>query len=145
MSPSLVRSYPSFTLVRLFVLTALTLLLAGWSTCSALFVSCQTSVPQPQVTALSPNTIPGDMTSVRLTVDGTSFVPQSQILWNGNPMQTTFLDSTHLQTVVTQHTLAAFGGTSGTTVKISVGPQDLTPIDGCPIGGGSSVLILSIN
>ena len=145
MYPSLIRSYASFPVVRVAVLVALTLLLAGWSTCSALLVSCQTSFAQPQITALSPSAIPGEMTSIALTVVGSGFVPQSQILWNGNALQTTVVDSGHLQSVITQQTFTMFGGTSGSTVNISVMTQDLKPIEGCPVGGESGVLILDIN
>jgi hypothetical protein len=142
MHASLVRS--SLPLVRIFLIAALTLLVAGWNTCSGLFVSCQTSVPQPQITALSPGTIPGDTESVMLTVDGGGFVPQSQILWNGSALQTTFIDSGHLQATVTQQTIASLGGSSGSTVKISVRSEDLMPVMGCPIGGDSAALILDI-
>ena len=145
MDPGLVRPYTSFPLVRIAVLAALTLFLAGWSTCSAMFLSCETSVPQPQITALSPSAISVDMESVPLKVKGSGFAPQSQILWNGNPLPTTFIDSGHLQAVITQQTLTMFGGASGSAVSISVQTQDLNPVAGCPIGASSAILILAIN
>lgn len=71
---------------------------SAW-TCNAFigFDSCQTSVPQPQITALSPNAVPADAASVQLAVDGTGFVRHSEILRNGNSLQTTFTDSPRLQ------------------------------------------------
>jgi hypothetical protein len=80
-----------FPLTHIAFVAALTLLLSGW-TCSAIFVSCQGIGQQPQIAVLSPDTIPGDTNSVLLTVDGSGFTTQSQILWNGNSLQTTFLD-----------------------------------------------------
>ena len=119
---------------------ALTLLLSGW-TCSAIFVSCQGIDQQPQIAVLSPDTIPGDTNSVLLTVDGSGFTSQSQILWNGNSLQTTFLDSTRLQTTVTQRIFESFGGTPGSSVSISVTPGMTF---GCLNGGNSNVLLLAI-
>lgn len=143
MDPGLVRSCSRFPVLRIVVLTAVTLMLGGWSTCSALFVSCQTS--QPQITALLPATIPGDTDSTLLTVEGSDFRPASEIQWNGKSLQTKFVDSHHAQATVTQQTLASFGGSSGSTVGISVRSPELTTPMGCPIGGNSSVLFLVIN
>lgn len=108
MRSSLVHPYKSFPLVRVAFISALTLLLSGW-TCSAIFLSCQ-GVVQSQVTSLSPDAIPSNAESVLLTADGSGFIPQSQIMWNGNALQTTFMDSHHLQTTVTQQTFESFGG-----------------------------------
>ena len=134
------RPFPS---VRIAFLAALTLLLSGWSTCSAIFDfnSCQGSVPQPQITSLSPGSIPGDTESVLLTLNGSGFVPQSQIMWNGNALQTTFTDSGHLETTITQQTFDAFGGSKGNNVQISVRSQGSL---GCPNGANSATLVLVI-
>ena len=111
------------------LLAALTVLLSGW-TCSGMFVSCQ-GVSQAQITSLSPGTIPSDVNSVPLTIVGNGFTPQSLIMWNGSTLETTFLDSHHLQTTITRETLESFGG--GSSVRISVS-QGL----GCPIKGNSA-------
>jgi len=118
------------------LIAALAVLLSGW-TCSAMFVSCQ-GVSQAQITSISPGKIPGDANSVPLTVAGSGFTPQSQIMWNGSTLETTFLDSRHLQTTITQETFESFGG--GSSVRISVS-QGL----GCPISGNSAALDLVIN
>ncbi len=119
---------------------------SAW-TCSAFvsFDSCQTSVPQPQIVALSPNPIPADADSVQLIVDGTGFVRQSEILWNGGLLQTTFTDSRHLQTTVTQQTIDSLGGRTGGNALISVTSPGSTSIAGCPNGGTSGALTLEIN
>jgi hypothetical protein len=130
-------------LIRLALIAALTLLLSGW-TCSGIFLSCQ-GVGQSQVTSLSPDTIPSDAESVLLTVDGSGFTPQSQIMWNGNPLQTTFMDSHHLQTTVTQQTFDSFGGTLVNNVQISVRSQASFDDLGCPIVGNSATLVLIIH
>ena len=143
MRSSLAHPYKPFLLIRVALIAALTQLLSGW-TCSALFLSCQ-GVGQSQVTSLSPDAIPGNTESVLLTADGSGFTPQSQIMWNGNALQTTFMDSQHLQTTVTQQTFDSFGGSVGNNVQISVSSQASFDDLGCPIGGNSATLILVIN
>jgi|SRR5580704_10078774 hypothetical protein len=125
-----------FTSIALVV--AMALLLSGW-TCFVGFVSCQ-GVSQVQIISLSPTSIPSDAHSVPLTVEGDGFTSQSRILWNGSALQTTFLDSHHLQATITQDTLDSFGG--GPVAHISAGTQGGS---GCPIGGNSTALDLAIN
>ena len=78
-------------------------LISAW-TCSSIvnFKSCPGAAPQPRITALSPDTISSHVVSAPLTVEGNGFVEQSEILWNGNPLQTTLLDSYHLEATITQ-------------------------------------------
>ena len=133
---------------RIAFVLVLTPLMSAW-TCSSIvnFKSCPGAVPQPQLTALSPDTISGDAASVPLAVDGNGFVYQSEILWNGNPLQTTFLDSEHLQATITQQTLESYGGSFGGSALISVmSPgSGMTSIEGCQDGGSSGSLALFIN
>jgi hypothetical protein len=130
-------------LIGIALIGALTILLSGW-TCSALFLSCQ-GVGQSQVTSLSPDAIPSNAESVLLTADGSGFTPQSQITWNGNALRTTFMDSHHVQTTVTQQTFDSFGGSVGNDVQISVRSSASFDDLGCPIGGNSATLVLVIN
>ena|SRR5579864_1291650 len=143
MRSSLAHPYKPCPLIRVAFIAVLTLLLSGW-TCSALFLSCQ-GVAKSQVTSLSPDAIPSDAESVLLTADGRGFTPQSQIMWNGNALQTKFMDSHHLQTTVTQQTFDSFGGSVGNNVQISVRSQASFDDLGCPIGGNSATLVLVIN
>jgi hypothetical protein len=145
MHSCLVNPFHRHVLVRIAFTTALTLLLSGWTTCNGMFVSCQGSVPQPQITSLSPGTVPAGAESVLLMVTGSGFVPQSQIMWNGYALQTMFMDSRHLQTTITQQTLDLFGGTAGSRVQISVESHGSAADFGCPIDGNSATLILVVN
>ena len=135
-----------FPLVRVAFLASLTLLFSGWTTCNAIvdFNSCQASLPNPQMTSLLPGSIPGDSESVLLTVTGSGFAPESQILWNGNALSTSFQDSTHLQTTITQQTFASFGGAAGGNVQISVRTLGSVGGMGCQNSGLSGMLLLSI-
>jgi hypothetical protein len=132
--------------LRIGFAAALTLTLPGW-TCTAIigFNSCLGVPTTPQITLLSPSTISVTTDSVVLTVKGSGFVPQSQILWNGNALPTTFTDSQHLQTTITQQTFTQFGGAPGSNVLISVNSPVTSTVVGCPIAGSSATLVLIIN
>jgi hypothetical protein len=140
------RLVPACKPSRIALALLLTWLLSGW-TCSALFRfdSCFDAVPQPQVTSLWPDTMSANASSALLNVSGSGFVSQSQILWNGNPLQTTFVDSLHLQTTITQQTLELFGGSSGRNVLISVMSPGSAHVRGCSNGGASGTLVLGID
>ena len=143
MRSSLAHPYRPFLLIRVALIAVLTLLLPGW-TCSALFLSCQ-GVGQSQIASLAPDAIPSNAESVLLTANGSGFTPQSQIMWNGNALQTTFVDSHHVQTTVTHQTFDSFGGSVGNNVQISVRSQPSFNDLGCPIGGNSATLVLVID
>src|SRR5271157_1361942 len=96
MRSSLVKPRKHSPSIRLAFIAVLTLLLSGW-TCSFEFQSCQNGAVQAQIASLSPSSVPSDANSVPLTVDGNGFTPQSQILWNGSTLDTTFIDSHHIQ------------------------------------------------
>ena len=138
------KPFPS---VRVAFVAILALLLSGWTTCTAIvnFSSCPSTVPQPRITSLSPDTVSGEAQSVLLIVNGSGFVPQSQIMWNGSALQTTFTDSRHLQATITQQTFDSFGGRAGSSVQISVRSQGSVPVLGCPNGASSTTLALVIN
>src|SRR6266478_4917338 len=142
MRPCLVSPCKLFPLVRIAFVAVLTLLLSGWSTCNAIvnFSGCLGTVPQPLITSLSPDPMPGNTESVVLIVNGSGFVPQSQIMWNGGGLQTTFMDSSHLRATITQQTFDSFGGSVGSSVQIAVRSQGSVPVVGCPNGGNSATL-----
>jgi hypothetical protein len=131
---------------RVVFIALLLLLLSGWTTCSGMFVfsSCPSQVPVPQIISVAPGSMPGNLDSVVLSVTGADFVSQSQILWNGNALETTFTDSRHLTTTITQQILESFGGSPGNGVSISVRSQGANQDFGCANGGTSATLILMI-
>ena len=131
---------------RIGLVLVLIPLLSAW-TCSAFFSfnSCPDSLPRPQIGSLSPVAISADSASVLLTVNGNSFVRQSEILWNANPLQTTFVDSHHLQATITQQTFNSFGGSAGNSVLISVMTLGSTSVEGCANDGSSATLVLEIS
>jgi hypothetical protein len=131
---------------RIALVLALVSLCSAW-TCSAIvnLRPCPDSVPYPQIGALSPNPISADTVSVVMTVEGSGFIPQSEILWNQNPLPTTFIDSRHLQTTITQETFDTYGGEAGKNVLITVTSPGSSYVAGCTNGGNSSTFILEID
>jgi len=127
---------------RIGLVLGLAALLSAW-TCTAVvnLNGCPDAFPHPQIGALSPNPISGDTVSVVLSVEGSGFVPQSEIQWNKNPLPTTFIDSRHLQSTVTQQTFDSFGGSAGNSVMISVLSPGTNSVVGCPNKGNSSRLL----
>jgi len=146
MRSCLIQLGKPFPWLRIGFIAALTLMVSGW-TCTAIigFNSCLGVPTTPQITLLSPSAISVTADSVVLTVSGSGFVPQSQILWNGSALPTTFIDSQHLQAKITQQTFTEFGGSFGINVLISVHSPVPATVVGCPIAGSSATLVLVIN
>ena len=144
MHPAVIKVLRFSPAVPMALIAVLTVLLSGW-TCSAMFVSCQGVGSHPQITALSPDSISSGTESVVLTVEGSGFTPQSQIMWNLNPLQTTLMDRHQLQTTITHQTFESFGGSPGSSVQISVWSKGSGADSGCPIDGNSNPLVLAIH
>jgi len=131
MHPSVTRRNAPSSTIRLALLIAIAWLLSGW-TCNGMFVSCQGLDLQPQITSLSPDRIPGNVDSVELTVEGSGFTALTQIVGNGTALPTTMIDQQHLQTTITQQTLASLGVGPGGRVQISARSRGKN-IPECPI------------
>lgn len=129
---------------RIAFVLVLSSLLSAW-TCSGMFTSCFGLTQQPQLTTLSPGIISAESISDLLIVEGSGFVSTSEILWNGNALQTRFIDSQHLQATITQQTFASFGGSAGSSVLISVMSPEAATVEGCAAGESSATLALVIN
>lgn len=124
--------------LRVTLVLILTFALSGW-TCSA--VSCFGVTTTPRIASLSPTSLSAAATPIPLVVTGDNFIPESQIMWNGHPLATTFMDSQHLQASITLQTFQQFGGSQGDNVRIAVN----SPAARCPVSGSSGALVLVIN
>jgi hypothetical protein len=146
MRPCSTQSVKRFPWLRIGFVAGLSLTLSGW-TCTAIigFQTCFGVPATPQITLLSPSAVAAYANSALLTVKGSGFVPQSQILWNGHALPTTYIDSQHLQTLITQQTFTQFGGAFGSNVLISANSPVTAAVAGCPIAGNSATLVLVIN
>ncbi|HTR02273.1 MAG TPA: PQQ-dependent sugar dehydrogenase [Thermoanaerobaculia bacterium] len=89
--------------------------------------------PAPVVTDMSPTTVIAGDPGFTLTVNGSSFVSQSVVVWNGAGRPTAFVSSSQLTATISAGDIAA-AGTASVTV--------FTPTPG---GGTSSALTMNIN
>jgi len=74
--------------------------------------------PRPVILAIDPGSVVAGSGPVVLTVRGASFAPDAQVLWDGLPLSTQFVDASHLGAAVPRDLL-----TEGRTVGISVRNQ----------------------
>src|SRR3989440_5588464 len=89
--------------------------------------------PGPTLTSLSPSSAVAGSFSLRLTVNGTGFVPGSSVYWNGQPTQfTVFYGSTQLVAPVFLSQLE------------SAGTAQVTVVNPAPGGGTSNALTFTI-
>jgi len=102
-------------------------------------LSCGTCNRRAVITSISPNsaTVGGDQ--FVLTVNGSYFVPNSRVVWNGSPVVTTYVSSSQLLAEIPASDIAV----AGTALVFVFNPSNnrtyifgFTPNDGC--GGDSN-------
>jgi hypothetical protein len=54
----------------------------------------------PSITELVPNSVPVNSVPFAFTINGTNFLPDAIVIWNGTPLSTTFLSSNQLVAVL---------------------------------------------
>lgn len=97
--------------------------------------------PPPTLSSMSPIFIAQGSETFTLTVDGSSFVPTSKVMWNGAERTTTFVSSSRLaasipasdvaasgSALVSVFTPAAGGGTSGAALTFSITASAQAPV-----------------
>ena len=72
--------------------------------------------PPPSVSSISPTGTDAFGPGLALTVSGSGFVSTSEVRWNGTPLATTYVSSTHLSAAITASHLTA-GGVALVTVR----------------------------
>jgi pimeloyl-ACP methyl ester carboxylesterase len=77
--------------------------------------------PSPTLTSISPSSGAVGAAALPLTVDGTDFVSGATVLWNGTPLQTTFVNSTQLTAAVPASDLVTGGSFPVTVANPSPG------------------------
>lgn len=63
--------------------------------------------PVPAITAITPPSVDAGAAATALAVAGSGFVPSSVVSWNGNPIATTFVNSTQVMAAVPTQDIAA--------------------------------------
>lgn len=70
----------------------------------------------PAITNLSPASLPAGSPTTTITVDGSHFAADAQVLWNGTPVPTQFISAAQLKAQLGS-ALLAFGQTAGVAVR----------------------------
>lgn len=126
---------------RLWLVVLSVLFVAGCN--NTLNPFCGSSRPAPLIGSLSPSTVAFSdvQKGVTLTVNGTHFVPASEIVINGKALGPTAVSSQQLQVLLNT---AVIAGTGKVDVKVMT-PSGNTGDLGCSSGGTSTALVLTVN
>jgi hypothetical protein len=89
--------------------------------------------PLPTLASLSTTQVTGGGAAFTLTVQGSNFVPNSVVRWNGSGRTTTYVSATELQAAITAADIAAGG-----QVQVTV-------FNPAPAGGASSAIALQVS
>jgi IPT/TIG domain len=63
----------------------------------------------PSITELAPNSVPVNSVPFAITVNGTNFLTDAIVVWNGTPLSTTFVSSNQLVAVLEETNLMNVG------------------------------------
>ncbi|MGD0401850.1 MAG: hypothetical protein ABSB66_01525 [Candidatus Acidiferrales bacterium] len=107
----------------------------GGTTQGILFTISPTVSPVPNISSLSPSGVLTGGAGVELQVMGTNFVAQSTVAVNGSRRETTFVNSTLVETALTASDIATPG-----VLEITV----INPVNPPPGGGSSNTFPLNI-
>ena len=129
-------------LSRLWLLALVPLsLLAGCN--NTLNPLCGSARPAPLIASLSPSnvTFADVQNGVMLSVNGSQFVPASQLVINGKTLAASATSDKQLQVMLTTSVVSGPGKVNVKVVTPSGGTSDV----GCSSGGTSTVLTLTVN
>ena len=104
---------------------------------------CGSARPAPLIASLSPSTVTYAevQNGVMLSVNGSQFVPASEIVVGGKTLAASATSDKQLQVMLTTSVITGPGKVNVKVVTPSGGTSDV----GCSSGGTSSVLTLTVN
>jgi hypothetical protein len=114
--------------------------LAGCS--NALNPFCGSSRPAPLIGSLSPSTVTFTQVQqgVLLKVNGSNFVPASELIVNGKTLGATIVSNQQLQIMLTSSVIT---GPGAVNVKVTTPSGNVGDV-GCTSGGTTSALVLTV-
>ena len=125
---------------RLLLIAIASLFLSGCN--NTLNPLCGSARPVPSIGSLSPTSVTFSQVQqgTVLTVNGSEFVPASEILINGKAITATAVSSTQLKVTLTTGVISGPGPVNVSVLTPSGNSADL----GCTSGGKSTVLVLTV-
>jgi IPT/TIG domain len=126
--------------VRVFLFGLTLLTLAGCN--NTLNPFCGSARPAPLISSLSPSTVTFTQVQqgVVLTVNGSQFVPASEIVVNGKVLGATAISAQQLEVTLTPDVISGPGAISVKVLTPSGNSSDV----GCTSGGTSTALVLTV-
>jgi hypothetical protein len=126
---------------RLWLVVLSVLFLAGCN--NALNPFCGSARPAPLIGSLSPSTVTFSQVQqgVTLTINGSHFVPASEVVIQGKVLGPTVMSGQQLQILLTTDVISGPGKVDVKVLTPSGNTGDL----GCSSGGTSTALVLSVN
>lgn len=127
--------------VRLLLVVLPALLLTGCS--NALNPFCGNVRPAPLIGSLAPNTVSFSQVQqgVVLTVNGSNFVPSSEIVVNGKALAANAISAQQLKVTLSTDVIS---GPGPVQVKVTT-PSGNSGDVGCTSGGTSTALVLTVS
>ncbi|MFN7944200.1 MAG: hypothetical protein U0Z53_02390 [Blastocatellia bacterium] len=94
---------------------------------NGLIFSINTANPAPMLTEIIPASVTANSGAFTLNVTGSGFVTDSVVRWNGQPLETTFINDKELTAAVTDTQIAAAGAASVTVFNPAPGGGESAP------------------
>ena len=91
-------------------------------------VTYTVTVPKPQLSSLSPASLPAGAPAFTLTVSGSNFLAQSVVLWGGSPRPTSYVSANTLTAQISAADIAVGGSVAVTVANRSDGSANSGPI-----------------
>jgi len=125
---------------RLLLVAFVSLFLSGCS--NTLNPFCGSARPAPAIGSLSPSSVTFSevQQGTVLTVNGSEFLPSSQVLINGKALSPSASSGQQLKVMLTTGVISGPGSVNVSVRTPSGNSSDL----GCTSGGSSSVLVLTV-
>ena len=128
---------------RLWLAALLSLLFVSTACSNSLNPFCGSSRPAPLIGSLSPSTVSFSdvQAGVMLTVNGSNFVPSSELVINGKTLGATVVNGQQMKIELTTGVISGPGKVNVNVLTPGGNSGDL----GCTSGGQSSALTLTVD
>jgi hypothetical protein len=113
---------------------------------------CEGGLPSPSLSSIAPSTINSTLLPATITVKGDGFQRSSKVWVNGVVVGSAYVSSNQLTATIAGDTIYSAGIFPGARVPVHVStpPQSMansiaSGITGCPDGGDSGTVMLTVN
>lgn len=135
-------------LIAVFGLEAMLFIAAGCHGIGS--TSCEGGNPTPSLSSISPTTINSALLPATITVNGSHFLPPSKVVIVGINVGTEYISSNQLIATISTIDSSIVPPGSRVSVHVETPPESFATsigsgITGCPDGGSSGTVMLTVN